>query len=158
MVSQALVVFSGRADFLWQRLLRPGFRHCAVVIGDGDRWIVLEPLADRLQVRSFAMSAEKLLEVLEGRGLMVVPATLTRCPGSPRFFGIWSCVALVKRTLGIRGTWIFTPWQLFRHLQKKNKKKILERDQNRNISSFEDARSVPEAQGVPTPEWKNGLA
>ena len=46
----ALVVFSGRTDLPALRILKPGFRHCfAVVQCDGD-WLLVEPLAHRLEV------------------------------------------------------------------------------------------------------------
>lgn len=47
---RAWIVFGGRADHLWQRLLKPGFRHCFAAIEDEAGWLVLDPLSTRLLV------------------------------------------------------------------------------------------------------------
>ncbi len=49
---KAVVVFSGRVDKAWQRLLKPGFKHCSLIIEDGPSWLLIEPLCSCLQVRA----------------------------------------------------------------------------------------------------------
>ncbi|MCI0752440.1 hypothetical protein [Teichococcus vastitatis] len=50
--------FGGRADRLWMRLLRPGFRHCFAVLQDANGWTVVEPLSGRLLVARPVLPAE----------------------------------------------------------------------------------------------------
>ena len=47
---RALVVFVGRADLWWLRLLKPGFRHCFVVLGSPGGWIALDPRSNVTEV------------------------------------------------------------------------------------------------------------
>ena len=44
---KAWVVFSGKSDWPWLKFLRPGFRHCFVIVHDGARWLSLDPLSPR---------------------------------------------------------------------------------------------------------------
>ena len=115
------MVFSGRADLPWQRLLRPGFRHCSLIIADGGNWLLIEPLASCLQVRAIGRVESELVSRLRNAGFRVVEAQ-TLPPGDrPAPLGFWTCVETVKRGLGIRSLWIQTPWQLFQLLEQKEK-------------------------------------
>lgn len=38
-------------------------------------------------------------------------------------FGLLSCVGTVKRMLGIKAFWVLTPYQLYKHLHKIDKKR-----------------------------------
>lgn len=118
---RALVVFSGRADLPWQRLLRPGFRHCSLIVADGANWLLIEPLASCLQVRSIGSVDADLGSRLRNAGFSVLE-TNTLPPGDrPAPLGFWTCVETVKRGLGIRSILVQTPWQLFRYIEHKAK-------------------------------------
>jgi hypothetical protein len=116
--SRALVVFSGRADLAWLRLLRPGFRHCFVALGATGGWVCVNPLAHRTVVSVLPVEAGfDLAGWYRGRGLTVVETRIA-CP--PRRQAPWrpySCVEAVKRILGLRAPWVLTPWQLFRKIR-----------------------------------------
>lgn len=118
---RALVVFSGRADMMWQRLLRPGFRHCSLILEDAGDWLLVEPLATRLHVRKLGRSDRNLAERLRGAGMLVVETEIQPESKKPAPFGLWTCVETVKRGLGIRALWVQTPWQLNRYLEQKVK-------------------------------------
>jgi hypothetical protein len=109
------VVFSDHTSCAWLRFLRRGFRHCFIVLRAGPLWLACEPLKDRLELDVLALPAEFDLaafyggqghHVLQGRRLpprrrrSLAPAPLT-------------CVTVVKRLLGIRAPWVWTPWQLY---------------------------------------------
>lgn len=126
MPHSALVVFSGRKDMWWQCLLRQGFRHCSLILNDGQRWILVEPLATVLQVRALAQAHVDLAEKLRRRGFLVVETALEPPSLRPAPPGLWTCVETVKRGLGIRSFRVQTPWQLFRHIQEHNKKNFLD--------------------------------
>ncbi len=126
MRDKALVVFSGKADFWWQNLLRPGFRHCAVIVKSGQHWIALEPVSNRLQTRVLMNNPDSLAGQLLRRGLHVVETNVVETQLGFCVPGLWTCVEVVKRALGIKRVSIQTPWHLYQHLLKENKKKILE--------------------------------
>jgi hypothetical protein len=113
-----LVVFADHADCAWLTFLRSGFRHCFVALRAGSLWLACEPLKDRIELDALALPAGFDLaafyaaqghHVLEGR----------RPPPRPRQAfapAPLTCVAVVKRLLGIRAPWVWTPWQLYAHL------------------------------------------
>ena len=106
---RALVVFSGRAEMLWQRLLRPGFRHCSLILDDGDDWLLVEPLASYLQIR------------LRNAGFVVVETQPLPPATRAAPLGLWTCVETVKRGLSIHAVSVQTPWQLFQFLEQNKK-------------------------------------
>lgn len=122
---RALVVFSGRADLWWLRLLKPGFRHCFVALECEGGWLVVEPLSHRTEVSLLPpMAAAALGQWYRGHGLSVVE---TECGTPPRRIAPvrpYSCVESVKRLLGIQAGNVLTPWQLYRHIEQSKKKVI----------------------------------
>ena len=47
----AWVVFTGKTDLPWLKMLKKGYRHCFIVINDGQRWISLDPLAAYVDIK-----------------------------------------------------------------------------------------------------------
>jgi hypothetical protein len=118
---RALVVFSGRADLPWQRLLKTGFRHCSLIVEDGPNWLLVEPLASCLQVRSIGSVQVDLAGRLQRAGFAVLETAVAPVGNRAAPLGLWTCVETVKRGLGVRSVWVQTPWQLFRHLEQNRK-------------------------------------
>jgi hypothetical protein len=116
------VVFTNQTDLSWLKILRKGFRHCFVIIHDGQNWISVDPLSNRMEVVvQDVPQGFDLPGWLKDQGHVVLRARIL-----PHEFGIapvrlFSCVETVKRILGIRGGMIFTPWQLYRYLQQPQK-------------------------------------
>ena len=50
---KAWVVFSGKTDLRWLGLLKPGFRHCFVLLNDGLKWMSYDPLANYTEVKIY---------------------------------------------------------------------------------------------------------
>lgn len=110
------VVFSGHADMAWLKILKPGFRHCSVLLNDGARWIIYDPLSNYTDITVHHLPADfNLPRWMEERGHTVVPVQRLR-PPKPAPFAFFSCVSAVKRVLGLHQRFIFTPWQLYCHL------------------------------------------
>jgi hypothetical protein len=104
---RAWIVFGGRADHFWQRLLRRGFRHCFAALEDSRGWTVLDPLTGRLLVGPFPLEEPEL-----GRGMRGAP---------------FSCVAVCRAVLGPHAPFAMTPHGLFRALaqsQESRKKNL----------------------------------
>ncbi|WP_120009088.1 hypothetical protein [Teichococcus vastitatis] len=123
--------FGGRADRLWMRLLRPGFRHCFAVLQDANGWTVVEPLSGRLLVARPVLPAEFDLPAFYRRaGLTLLgpfepgPAACSMLPPlSP-----YSCVSVCRALLGSEAPFALTPRQLFGALRRwrHDRKKIID--------------------------------
>lgn len=115
----AVVAFSGRTELWWLRILRPGFRHCLVLIRAASGWIVCDPMAHRTDIGmlpSVGADGADILAWLAGQGFLVVPVRLRDVPRRPAPWAPFTCVEAVKRILGIRARRVLTPWQLYNHL------------------------------------------
>ncbi len=114
---RVLAVFSGRTDIGWLRLLKPGFRHCFLVVRDGGVWIAYEPLAHRTEITVLPVPPDfDLAAWYRAQGLRVVETTPAAAPLRPAPWRPFTCVEAVKRALGIHARRVFTPWQLYRLL------------------------------------------
>lgn len=116
---QAWVVFSGQTEISWLRFLKPGFRHCYVLLNDGERWTSFDPLSHVIEISTHHHVPVDfdLPAWLESRGNRVVAAPVRRDITKPAPFMIFTCVEAVKRVLGIHARKIITPWQLYSHLK-----------------------------------------
>lgn len=116
----ALVVFSGKADLIWLRLLKRGFRHCFAVIDCDGVWVTVNPLSQRTDLTPIrGVSAVNLKRHYRAYGLRVIE-TRTQDPGPyPLPWRPFTCVEAVLRVLGVRAPWVFTPWQLYRYLRNE---------------------------------------
>ena len=119
-MQRAWVVFNDEGSIWWLRWLRPGFRHCFVIINDDDHWIAIEPLASCLEVSVLPPPPDfNLPDWFRGQGHHVVPAGLVRQVESIAPLAFLNCVEVVKRVLGLRMMHIVTPYQLYRHLMRQ---------------------------------------
>jgi hypothetical protein len=115
----AWVVFSGQTEISWLRFLKPGFRHCYVLLNDGERWTSIDPLSHvtEISVHHHVPVDFDLPGWLEARGNRVLKAPVRRDVTRAAPFMLFTCVEAVKRVLGIHKRGVFTPWQLYRHLK-----------------------------------------
>lgn len=112
----AWVVFSGRTELAWLRILKPGFRHCYVLFNDGDRWISIDPLSNYTDINVHSLPSDfDLPGWLLDRGHTVVSAPILR-PYKQAPWMLFTCVEAVKRALGIHKRFVLTPYQLYRYL------------------------------------------
>lgn len=117
---RAWVVFSGQTDVPWLKMLKPGFRHCFVLLNDGRSWVTVDPMLNHTDVQiHYAPPDFDLPRWLKGRGQTVVSASLDHSRKRPAPWALFTCVEAVKRVLGLRARFIMTPWQLYRHLTRE---------------------------------------
>ena len=118
----AIVVFAGEASLKWLRLLRPGFRHCFVLVRRHDCWVIYDPLSHRTDLAVIAgPSMGELAEWYRERGLQAIETTVRRAPLRSAPLRPFTCVEAVKRVLGIHAPWVTTPWQLYCYLHPTEK-------------------------------------
>jgi len=126
------IVFGGRADHWWLRLLAPGFRHCFAAIADANGWTILDPLSQRLLVQRLPLDATFDLPAVYARaGLSVLgpfAPSMARARLLPPLLPL-TCVALCRALLGPDAPFALTPAALFRRLQKA------QRDRKINLTS-----------------------
>lgn len=117
-VNKAWVVFSGQADLPWLKILRPGFRHCYVLMNDGRHWITIDPLSNYMDVTVHHLPQDFNLPLwMQDCGYTIVPAQISQTPKQAPWM-VFTCVEAVKRVLGLHKRFILTPWQLYCHLRK----------------------------------------
>lgn len=126
-VQEAWVIFSGETDIPWLKIFKPGFRHCFVLLNDGQQWISVDPLSPYtdIQVYYHIGISFDLPEWLKARGYKVVKSSINKQHQKPAPWMVCTCVESIKRILGIHERFILTPWQLYRYLQKNNQSKII---------------------------------
>lgn len=116
----ALVVFADDNTLKCLRPLRRGFRHCFVAVRRDGCWILCNPLSHFTDLDVIgAMSPAALAEWYRGRGFVVVETEVVVPPPVLAPLRLFTCVEVVKRTLGLRAPWVFTPRQLYRHLMAR---------------------------------------
>lgn len=119
-MNEAWVVYSGKADLFYLRVLKKGFRHCSILLNDGKQWIEIDPLSNYTDVTVHAVPLEfDLPDYLRGQGHVVQNTEIhrpeTKGPTMPM-----TCVEVVKKHLGIHARWVLTPNQLYKHLEKQH--------------------------------------
>jgi len=115
----AVVVFTGRATLPWLRLLKPGFRHCFVLLRTRGNWLYYDPMAHYTFASAIgAYPLLGLLRVFRRRGCRLRLARPRMPPPRAQAWRPYTCVEAVKRVLGLREPWVLTPWQLYRCLSR----------------------------------------
>lgn len=116
---RALVVFTDDGAHPMARFLKCGFRHCFMAVNDGAFWTVIDAVAGVPFVKVAAASDYDLRAFYECDGKTVLEVSQgTVASLSP--FVVANCVGLVKAMLAIRAPLVWSPWQLYRHLEKRN--------------------------------------
>ncbi len=115
---RAIVGFEDRNEPSVLRLLAAGFRHCFCVLGDGDRWTLVDPLKARIEILSFGGWTEtEVIQQLAGGGRRILRGDripVSEAPARPggNLPRPLTCVEVVKRALDLNAPGVFTPRQL----------------------------------------------
>lgn len=128
---QAYVAFGGQADLPWLKLLKPGYRHCFVVLEATGCWVLYEPLSHRTEITVIPAQPNFDPAVwLRHFDYRVVPVMIDPPRKTAAPWGPFTCVEAVKRVLGVRARFILTPWRLYEFLREQNEKVV---DKSKNI-------------------------
>ena len=116
----AVLVFADSRELRLLRLLKPGFRHCFVALNDGRHWITVDPLLQQTEIAVAPVPPEfDLAAFFRAQGCRTLTVPLRPAPRRPCLPLPLTCVETVKRVLGIRAWWLWTPWQLFQYSRSK---------------------------------------
>lgn len=113
------VVFQNETSLWWLRLLRPGFRHCYILVPLSDgQWLELNPASNffYFTIHRFGKGYDYLNSLSEN-GCAVVSARVKIVPSRPLPLFLFNCVEFVKHALGINNRRIITPYQLYKYLK-----------------------------------------
>ncbi len=120
------VVFSDTTDLPILKCLKRGFRHCYILLSDGQKWFSIDPMAHMTEVAAHTFNTAFNLPLwIESQGETVIAVEMTAAEKKPAPLMLLTCVEMVKRLLGIQSRWIFTPWQLYAHLLKNTQQPSL---------------------------------
>lgn len=101
---KAYVIFTDNTDLWWLRLLKPGFRHCYLLLsGRGGRcWLELNPCSDQIAVSlcefSDSQPEEMLLRCYEN--CLIFPVKIKKCAAKMRAAGIFYLCRNGQKSLG----------------------------------------------------------
>lgn len=125
-IKKICIVFVDETSLWWLKLLKKGYRHCYVLfmLDDGLTWIEVNPMSNQIFLNVYKfLYEEDYIEILKkksGTKICDVDINFVGLKVAP--FGIFSCVELVKRIVGIHDFFIFTPYQLYKKLKIVGKK------------------------------------
>ncbi len=116
---RALVVFFDPEGARWEWALKVGFRHVFCVIDDGKNWIMVDGRDGRPVVEVIRESSYDLKGFYENtEGYSVIEVERPERPLRSPIVTV-NCCGLVKVHLCIRAPFAFTPWQIYKHLERK---------------------------------------
>lgn len=148
------ILFGGRAEMGWQRLLAPGFRHCFAALQDAAGWTVLDPLAGRLLAARLDVPADFDLPRFYRRAGFAALGPFAPGPARASLLPAirpMNCVGLCRSVLGGSAPFAITPQGLHNALfaQLHNKKKYLTKD---NVPDYKlpiNGRTAPASRPAP---------
>ena len=124
-MSKALVVFSDNTGVWWLKFLKPGFRHCFVILETDRGCIWVDPLSNNFTLKILeGYELAGLIRWYRDMGMHVVTVEPQAQKSQPFALAPMSCVVVVKRLLGIRDRFVLTPWQLFSYLNRTKSENI----------------------------------
>ena len=117
---KALVGFSGDTNLWWLKPLKKGFKHCFVVLGDGEICVAVDPIRSHTEIGVFKdIDFTIMREFFEANNYTVVETFVRKPEYTKASLGIFSCVEVAKRLLGIHKASILTPYNLYNFLKNK---------------------------------------
>jgi len=117
---RALIIYHNDSpSWLYRHILKRGFRHCAVVIDDGQYWVGFNDQPGQPPILLIQDNEEDLAAHYRLKGDRTVQeVTFDRARPLSGGLALNTCVNSIKRLLCIRAWWVLTPHQLYRYLER----------------------------------------
>lgn len=124
----AYVVFEGSDHAgIWSPILKPGFRHCYVLLPfwypepsiTGFEWTLkIEQTGWGIDYEIFYHPLDEVAEAALNHGSKCVVKFPVAIDAKPGYFlrGLGNCVTVIKSLLALRAWWVITPYQLHQWL------------------------------------------
>ena len=116
----SIVFGNARGETILTPFLQDGFQHCYAMkrTEGGLMWHIVDCARSHLTVSLEPMDKYPHPRAYAGRDSVIIPVTAIIDVKQVRgTLGIFNCVEVVKAVLGIKETWIWTPYQLFKYLK-----------------------------------------
>ena len=117
-VKSFYVGFSDNTTIPVLRLLKHGFRHCFIFFGDESNTFVLDPISNRIDLSFLPIGVKSMVRIFESKNIKIVYVPERFNTKKISTSGIFTCVEVVKRVLGISKISIITPFRLYKFLIK----------------------------------------
>jgi hypothetical protein len=116
-VNHYYIVFGESKHEHWFiRLLPPSFQHVLAVRDDGEYWTIINPLCSHIDTRVVLKGDCADIVQLYPNSIILSHKAVLESEAMTWCLGINSCVDVVKRVIGLRAFWVWTPRQLFKRL------------------------------------------
>ena len=120
-VEDYYIVFTDSTHDHWLlKRLRRSFQHVfAVKKSPGEKfWIIVNPLVAYTVVETVPVAHYPDIWALVDPNAVIVPVLAEIKEKERHTVCVFNCVEVVKSLLGIRDFWLWTPYQLYKHLKK----------------------------------------
>lgn len=118
-----LVFTRSKHKHILSPFLKPGFEHVYAMkkTDTGLLWLIVDSMRSHVHVDIAAVQDYPHPRAYAEPGAVVVPVRAkidtTRIRGT---LNVFNCVEVVKGLLGVKEFWVWTPWQLYKHLRGYN--------------------------------------
>ena len=120
--SECYVVFADNTSLWWLKLLKPGFRHCYVILRlyKTGRWLELNPLSNQFlaAIYDYPPDFDFPGYIRTRRNVRLCRVEIAAAPPKCAPLSFFTCVEFVKRVIGLHDCFIHTPWQLYQKISK----------------------------------------
>ena len=103
--AESYVVFADNTSLWWLRLLKPGFRHCYVLLRffNSGRWLELNPLSNQFVASFYDYPRDfDFADYLRHhKGMTVCRVEIAEAPLKCAPLSFFTCVEFVKRAFGM---------------------------------------------------------
>ena len=125
-MNKAVLVFCDNQGIWWLRFLKKGFRHCFIILETDRELIWIDPLSSGVSIKTIKpMEMSVLIEFYERKGMYVLVHEMKEIETRYPFpIGVFSCVEMIKRLIGLRDLRVQTPWQLYKFINRTKKEYI----------------------------------
>lgn len=101
----------------WLKWLKKDYRHCFLVRNEfGKVWTLIQHSTKGLEFSTYLQSDYPSPLDFAGEGASMIKVSRSISEGKLGYFCHMNCVEIVKAAIGVRKTFIFTPYQLYRWL------------------------------------------
>ena len=110
-LDNAYVVFKGNTGRWYSPFLHNDFGHCLVVEPSNGQYVVYEKTTEKVLV----YNVNHINDII---GPTDITVSYIKKDGKKNLFMLNTCVGHVKQFLGINNPFVWTPYQLYKHMKR----------------------------------------
>ncbi len=119
--NKGYVVFEQDSSLWWLRFLKPGFRHCYLLVqlsSQPEKWLEINPMSNQIYVflHTNPLNLSYICHLQKTTNSHIIAVDFAQAPLKCAPFAPFTCVEFVKRVLGIHKFSVFTPYKLYKYL------------------------------------------